>query len=196
MDIKVTLENGNVLKIEKGSTVRELIRKLNIDNLIAIRINGVAVDADYEIDKDVYVNFITTDDRTGRKIYTKGLEYVYITAINELYGPEAVVEMKHSLDKFIYTELSMKRKVDANVVKKIKDKMNEIIAADEPIKNVSVSRKDAYDYSENNGEYEKCLNYTYLTNESVTMYELMDSYNYFYYIMPASTGILKTFDLI
>ena len=69
--------------------------------------------------------------------------------------------------------------------------MKEIIDADEPIVNVSVSRKDAYEYSENNDEYEKCLNYTYLTNESVTMYELMDTYNYFYYIMPASTGILK-----
>ena len=103
MDIKITLENGNVLKMEKGSTVRELIKELNIDNLIAIRINGVVVDADYEIDKDVYVNFITTNDRIGRKIYTKGLQYVYITAVNELYGSDAVVEMKHSLDKFIYT---------------------------------------------------------------------------------------------
>ncbi len=196
MDIKITLENGNVLKMEKGSTVRELIKELNIDNLIAIRINGVVVDADYEIDKDVYVNFITTNDRIGRKIYTKGLQYVYITAVNELYGSDAVVEMKHSLDKFIYTEITMKKHIDPNAVKRIKAKMKEIIDADEPIVNVSVSRKDAYEYSENNDEYEKCLNYTYLTNESVTMYELMDTYNYFYYIMPASTGILKTFDLI
>ena len=86
MDIKLTLENGETLKVEKGTTVRELIKQLNMNNLIAIRINGVAVDADYEIDNDAYVNFITTNDRTGRKIYTKGLEYVYITAVNELYG--------------------------------------------------------------------------------------------------------------
>ncbi len=196
MDIKLTLENGETLKVEKGTTVRELIKQLNMNNLIAIRINGVAVDADYEIDNDAYVNFITTNDRTGRKIYTKGLEYVYITAVNELYGGDSVVEMKHSLDKFIYTEITMKKRIDSTVIEKIKNKMKEIIDADEPIKNVSVSRKDAYDYSENNSEYEKCLNYTYLTNESVTMYELMDSYNYFYYIMPPSTGILKKFELV
>ena len=196
MDIKLTLENGETLKVEKGTTVRALIKQLNMNNLIAIRINGVAVDADYEIDNDAYVNFITTNDRTGRKIYTKGLEYVYITAVNELYGGDSVVEMKHSLDKFIYTEITMKKRVDSTVIEKIKNKMKEIIDADEPIKNVSVSRKDAYDYSENNSEYEKCLNYTYLTNESVTMYELMDSYNYFYYIMPPSTGILKKFELV
>lgn len=196
MDIKLTLENGETLKVEKGTIVRELIKQLNMNNLIAIRINGVAVDADYEIDNDAYVNFITTNDRTGRKIYTKGLEYVYITAVNELYGGDSVVEMKHSLDKFIYTEITMKKRVDSTVIEKIKNKMKEIIDADEPIKNVSVSRKDAYDYSENNSEYEKCLNYTYLTNESVTMYELMDSYNYFYYIMPPSTGILKKFELV
>jgi len=196
MNIKLTFENGDILKIEKGIVVRDLLRILGMDDVIALRINGTAVDADYEIDSDSYVNFITINDRTGRKIYTKGLEYVYISAVNELYGQDAVVEIKHSLDKFIYTELTMKKKIDINVVNKIKNKMKEIIAADEPIKNVSVSKKDAYDYSNNMNEYEKCLNYTYITNESVTMYEFMDLYNYFYYIMPASTGILKTFDLI
>ena len=34
-----------------------------------------------------------------------------------------------------------------------------------------------------------------MTNDSVTLYELGDLYDYFYYIMPASTGILKRFDL-
>ena len=34
-----------------------------------------------------------------------------------------------------------------------------------------------------------------MTNDSVTMYELDGEYNYFYYIMPASTKILKRFDL-
>ena len=34
-----------------------------------------------------------------------------------------------------------------------------------------------------------------MINDSVTMYELDGEYNYFYDILPASTGILKKFDL-
>ncbi len=194
--IRLTFENGEVLDVDKGTSVREVINLLNRDDLVALKINGNAVDADYEIDDDVYINFITINDRTGRKIYTKGLEYVYIMAVRDLYGDDAVVEIKHSLDKFIYTEIIMKKRVDEDVINKVKARMKEIIASDLPFKNVSVSRKDAYDYHESLSEYEKCLNYTYLTNESVTMYELSDLYNYFYYIMPPSTKILKTFNLI
>ena len=194
--IKITLETGEVLEVDKGVSVREVINLLNKEDLVALKVNGNAVDADYEIDEDVYVNFISINDRTGRKIYTKGLQYVYIMAVRDLFGEDAVVEIKHSLDKFIYTEIVMKKRVDEEAVKKVKGRMKEIIAMDLPFKNVSVSRKDAYDYHESLSEYEKCLNYTYLTNESVTMYELADLYNYFYYIMPASTKILKKFDLI
>ena len=103
--------------------------------------------------------------------------------------------MKHSIDKSIYTEINMKRQVDRTVVNEINKKMKQIINQDIPFKSVSVSRKDAYDYSDSLGEKEKCLNYTYMTNDSVTLYELGDLYNYFYYIMPASTGVLKRFDL-
>lgn len=194
--IKLTFEDGNVLNVDKGILVRDVINLSNKDNVVALRINGNAVDADYTIDSDVYINYITVNDRIGRKIYTKGLEYVYIMAVRELYGDDAVVEIKHSLDKFIYTEINMKRRIDDQVLLKIKNKMKEIVSQNLPIKNVSVSRKDAYDYHESLKEYEKCLNYTYITNESVTMYELSDLYNYFYYIMPAYTGVLKKFDLI
>ena len=34
-----------------------------------------------------------------------------------------------------------------------------------------------------------------MTSDIVSIYELKDLYNYFYYIMPASTGILKKFNL-
>ncbi len=196
MKIKLTLENGEVLVFDKNISVREVIKTLNNKELIALRINGSIVDADYQIDKDCYANFITVNDRVGRKIYTKGLKYVYINAVKELYGDDAIVEIKHSLDKFLYTEIKMKKKIDDKVIEKIKSKMKEIIKKDIPFRNVSVSKKDAIDYYELNNEYEKCLNYMYNSNESVTMYEFNDSYNYFYYVMPASSGILSKFELM
>lgn len=194
-NIKLVFEDGQEMTLEKGITVREVLKLLNNDQIIALRINGNAVNADFEIMDDCYVNFIFVTDRTGRKIYAKGLQYVYIMAVKELYDDKAIVNIKHSIDKSIYTEIIMKRQVDRTVVNEIKKRMKKIINQDLPFKNVSVSRKDAIDYSDNLDEKEKCLNYKFKTNESVTLYELGDLYNYFYYIMPASTGILKRFDL-
>lgn len=194
-NIKLIFEDSNIMNVKSGITVREIMDTLNNDQIIALRINGKIVTSETELTTDSYVNYITIASRIGRKIYMKGLTYVYLLAIKELYDDKAVVYIKHSLDKSLYTEIKMKRQVDRTVVSLIKKKMKEIIKRDIPFRNISVSRNDALEYSKSVDEYEKELNYTYMTKDSVTMCELGDMYNYFYYIMPASTKILKRFDL-
>ena len=194
-EVQLVFDDSRILDIYKGTTVREVLREINDDQIVALKINGSVVSADYEIMEDAYVNYIMLNDRTGGKIYLNGLKYVYIKAIKDLYGPSTEVYVKHALDKGLYTEIKIDRKVDASVVAEIKKKMKEICNRDIPIKEISVTRSDAYDYCKSTNQEEKMINYTFMTNDSVTMYELDDEYNYFYYIMPASTGTLKRFDL-
>lgn len=194
-EIKLIFEDSNIINVKIGTTVGKVIEMLNNDQVIALRINGKIVSSETELTTDSYVNYITIASRIGRKIYMKGLTYVYLLAVKELYEDRAFVYIKHSLDKSLYTEIKMKRQVDHSVVAQIKKKMKEIIKRDIPFRNISVDRNDAIEYSKSVEENEKVLNYTYMTKDSVTMCELGDMYNYFYYIMPASTKILKRFDL-
>ena len=194
-EIKLIFEDSNIMNVKSGTTVKEILDMLNNDQVIALRINGKIVSSETELTTDSYVNYITIASRIGRKIYMKGLTYVYLLAVKELYEDRAIVYIKHSLDKSLYTEIKMKRQVDHSVVAQIKKKMKEIIKRDIPFRNISVDRNDAIEYSKSVEENEKVLNYTYMTKDSVTMCELGDMYNYFYYIMPASTKILKRFDL-
>lgn len=195
-EIKLICEDGRIIETQRGITVAELLKLVNEDGqVIALRINGVASATNMEIMNDAYVKYIRVSDRIGRKIYTKGLQYMYILAIKELYGDNVVVNIKHSIDKGIYTEIKMRRPIDNSVVKAIKNKMKDLVAADLPIKKVSVSRDDAIEYVKSQDENEKILNYTYMTSDYVTMYELEDMYNYFYYVMPVSTKMLNRFDL-
>lgn len=119
-DIKLVFEDGTEMSLSRGITVREVLKLLGNDQVIALRVNGNAQNADFEIMDDAYINFITVADRTGRKIYTKGLQYVYLMAVKELYEDKATVNIKHSIDKAIYTEIDMKRQVDRTVVNEIK----------------------------------------------------------------------------
>ena len=195
-EIKLICEDGRIIETQRGITVAELLKLVNEDGqVIALRINGVASATNMEIMNDAYVKYIRVSDRIGRKIYTKGLQYMYILAIKELYGDNVVVNIKHSIDKGIYTEIKMRRPIDSSVVKAIKNKMKDLVVADLPIKKVSVSRDDAIEYVKSQDENEKILNYTYMTSDYVTMYELEDMYNYFYYVMPVSTKMLNRFDL-
>ena len=71
-DIKLIFDDGEEMKISYGTTVREVLKEIDDDQVIALRINGAAVPADYEIVEDAYVNYITISDRIGQKIYING----------------------------------------------------------------------------------------------------------------------------
>ena len=122
-DIKLVFEDSRVMEIYRGTTVREVLKEIGDTSIIALRINGELVDADYEIVEDGYVKYILSSDKIGQKIYIKGLQYVYILAVKELYGSKSVVNIKHALDRAIYTELQIKKDVNTDVVLNIKDTM-------------------------------------------------------------------------
>ena len=194
-DIKLILEDGQVFETERGVTVAEVLEKINDITVVGIRVNGRAVPTNFEIMTDAVLKYLYINDRVGRKIYIKGLQFMYLLAVYELYGNCSCVKVKHSLDKALYTELELKRPVTRQMVREIKNKMRELSTKNLPIKKISSSRDDTLDYFEKLGENEKVLNYTYMTSDYVSLYELGDIYNYFYYLMPVSTGILNRFDL-
>lgn len=195
-DIKIVFEDGSVLETQRGITVGDILRTINDkEQVIALRVNGEAMPTNYEIVDDAYINYIRITDRIGRKIYMKGLQYVYIYAIKELYGSRASVCIKHSLDKGIYTEIKLKGEVTNETLIFIKNKMKQIVKSDMVFKKISSDRDDVLEYVKSEKEDEKVLNYTYMTSDYLTLYELGDAYNYFYYLMPYSTKILSRFDL-
>ena len=96
-DIKLIFEDGSEMDVFRGTTVRDILKEINDGNLIALRVNGSAVPADYEIMEDAYIDYITTNDRIGHKIYTNGLKYVFIfLAIGGQYLVVAPLLFKYS----------------------------------------------------------------------------------------------------
>ena len=192
--IKIKIDNGEEIITKRGILISDLIKILGISNdVIAATVNGEIVELSHIIDENSDITFIKIYDKVGGKIYRAGLQFVYIVALKELFGEKIDVRIKHSLDKAIYTTLN--GKITSNDVTKIKKKMKEIIDLDINIGKISISRKKALEYFQKNRENEKVELYNQISNDHVTFYELLGHYNYFYYFLPTSTGILKTFDL-
>ena len=57
-DIKLIFEDSSEMNVSYGTQVRDILKELNDDQVIALRINGEAVNADYEIIEDGYVTIL------------------------------------------------------------------------------------------------------------------------------------------
>lgn len=184
---------GNIV-VHKDATLYDLIKRLNkTDDIIACSINNEIVELSYKLKEDTKIKLISIKDRMGAKIYRSGLKFIYITAIKELFGINTDVKLLHSLDKGIYTRIDLDLTVD--IVKDIKAKMEELVSRDLRFEKITTSRKEAIKYFNEVKEKEKSSMYKQMTGDALTLYNLLNYYNYFYTKMPYSTGIIKSFDL-
>ena len=184
---------GNVVtSVDK--TIYDLMKEQNLENeVIAVIIDNDITELSTKLKEDTKMKLIKIKDRMGAKIYRSGLKFLYITAVKELFGRNTNVELLHSLDKGIYTRINLE--LNNTMVDEIKAKMHELVSKDIRITKVVTSRKEAISYFNSIKEYEKSLTYKQMTGEMLTLYSMLDYYNYFYTKMPYSTKILTSFDL-
>lgn len=147
----------------------------------------------YTLQESCTLEFLDLTSREGNNTHINGLVYVMVYAVKKLYGKNANIIVEHSLDKGIYIESTFKLNEDK--VTEIKKKMQEIIAEDKPIIKLNIDRMEAKKYFEDVGDDSKAGVMKYNTNNYVTLYRLGNLYNYFYNLMPTSTGMVKDFDL-
>ena len=195
MDKKVIIDIEGIGKIVsvQGKTLEDIVKENNIDNAIAALVNNELQELNYVINMDSSIKFVSNRDRIGSLIYISGLKFLFITAVKELFGKDTDVLFKHSLDKGMFSILN--KKINEEKLTMIKNKMKLMADLDIKIKKVTTTTKDAMNYFKDIGEYEKQENYKMITSETVTLYSLLDYYNYFFTAMPISTGCLKEFDL-
>lgn len=193
-ELIIEIEDYGNIVVHKDTTLYDLIKRLNkTDDIIACSINNEIVELSYKLKEDTKLKLISIKDRMGAKIYRSGLKFIYITAIKELFGINTDVKLLHSLDKGIYTRIDLDLTVD--IVKDIKAKMEELVSRDLRFEKITTSRKEAIKYFNEVKEKEKSSMYKQMTGDALTLYNLLNYYNYFYTKMPYSTGIIKSFDL-
>ncbi len=132
-------------------------------------------------------------DRYNVKVYQSGLKFVLFIAAKNIFKCE--VTFPHSLDKGLYTRLITPRTINADDIETLKLEMQRIIDLDVKITKKVVTKNDAYTYYSNLRNVEKAGNINNQNNKTVTLFELMGTYNYFMGDMPESTGVLKKFNL-
>lgn len=188
--------NKQKYQISNGVTLEEIASQFQNNYkypILIAKVNNKLEELSKEITSPSTIEFLDLTTREGNRSHISGLTYVLIYAIKKLYGKTANAIIQHSLDKGIYIQTNFK--LNENKVNAIKQEMQSIIAADMPITKVTIDRMEAIEYFEKMNDYAKAGVMKYNTNSYVTLYRLGNYYNYFYNLMPVSTGRLAAFDL-
>ena len=181
----------NEIKTVKEVFAHEINSNPNI--IIACKCNNTLVSLKHELDEDTTVELLDITNKEGLRVYRRGLLYIMGKAIAEIY-PEALITVQYQLSNALFCEVFNLEPNKENI-DRIKKRMQEIINDNLPIKKVKMQKDEAKTFYEVTGSNKGKLQMYAKEKEYVSLYYCGDYYNYFYGVMPVSTGYMKIFDI-
>lgn len=175
-----------------------------------------------KVDKDGTLEFLTAEDKTGKKAYRRSVCLLMQKAVNDLWGDDGItVRVKHSIGQGYYCELLRKKKsteenagieriqdynsqevvaqvveVTAEMVKNLKNAMYKLVLEDLEIKKESIHTDEAISLFHELGMDDKEKLFRYRRSSRVNIYQIGKYKDYFYGFMVPSTGYLRYYDVI
>ena len=194
--MKITYKDVSV-DVPKGTKIMDIF-KAQIDeskrDIIGCRFNNEVKSLDFEVKEDGVVDLIDGTDKDGKRIYTRGLIYIMSKAFSELYQ-EALITVNYQISNSILCEIGNLEITD-EVLEKVKQRMKKIVKNDLKINKVMMTKQDAQVFYEREKTLRGKLQLDIKEKPEVMLYYCENYYNYFYGVMPPSTGFIKMFDII
>ena len=193
--IEVTINNEKYI-YSKNITLQEIYQEHQEEHrypIILARVNNRLRELSYKLMENSKVEFIDLTNPAGNRAHVNGLTFVMIYAVKRLFGKDANIVVQYSVDKGIYFLTNFR--LTEEKLQDLKEEMKQIIKKDMPITKITIDRIEAMKYFEEVKDNVKVNVLKYNTDNYVTLYRLGNIYNYFYNLLPTSTGKLKDFDL-
>ncbi len=189
--------NDSYIDVKKGTKVNELLSDA-IKNankpIIACMFNNELKSLNYEINTDGEIKLVDITEKDGMRVYKRGLIYIVGKAFQELY-PEALLTINYQLYHSMFCDVERVTITD-EMIANINKKVREIVDKDIPITKKIMTKEEAREFYEKEKTLKGILQLDLEAKKEVTLYYAEDYYNYFYGVMPISTGILQTFDIV
>jgi len=182
-----------------GTDLQTILKDVNPKlkgDVLGAMVNNKLKELTYEIYKPKNVRFIDLIHPAGRRMYIRSLCFVLYKAVNDLY-PGAGFRLEHSISNGLYCRLTDKNIVlSEEDIANIKNRMQEIIAADMPFVREEIETEKAIEIFESQGLKEKTDVFKTRGNLYTSVYQLGENADYFYGFLVPSTGVLRVFDLV
>jgi threonyl-tRNA synthetase len=173
-DVAVTLPDGSVRRVPRGTTPREVAagigRRLARD-AVAARLDGVLTDLDRPLESDVALQIVTADSDDGLYVYRHSSAHLMAQAVKRLF-PEARLGIGPPIEDGFYYDIEAPRPLTPEDLAAIEAEMERIIGEDLPVRRFELPREEALEYVRKHGEpYKVRLIEDLPEDETLSFYE-------------------------
>ncbi len=147
-----------------------------------------------EVENLEEVEPIDLTSRDGRRVYQRGILYIMGMAFNRVY-PKALLTVNCQLSNSMFCDVE-NMKVTNEMIENIRKEMTEIIKEDLPIKKIEMTKEEAERFYQKEKTLRGRLQLDNKYKNEISLYFCENYYNYFYGVMPISTGYMQLFDII
>ncbi len=195
--MNIVYKSEKKLEITSKQKVIDIFKKeieLQDSNIIACKCNNEVKSLNYEVEPGDKVELIDTTTRDGRRVYIRGVTYIMAKALYELY-PQALLTVNYQLSNSMLCEIE-NMEITEELIKRISEKMHEIVNKNIEIKKVEMTKEEAIKFYEKEKTLRGILQLDNKEKEEVSLYFCEEYYNYFYGVMPISTGFIDKFEVV
>lgn len=184
------------IKMEEHKKIIDIFKN-EIENskteIIACKCNNEIRSLSYEPEENETVELIDVSSADGMRIYVRGLLLIMSKAFHKLY-PEALLTVNYQLSNATFCQIDNTEATE-EMIENVSKEMEKIIASDIEIKKVVMRKEEAAKFYDKEQTLRGRLQLDNKDKDTVSLYFCEDYYNYFYGVMPISTGYTKTFEL-
>ena len=189
--------DGREIDCPIGTSIQEILHAFMPEvqeKAIAIRVGGTVKGLRWQPQKDCSCALLTYENEEGRRVYERSARFVFLMAVRDVM-PGARVRVENSAGYGVYAVIDGEGALSSLRVRRIEQRMREIVAADLPFVRTRMSRDEAISYFEQDGQQDKVRLLQYRPYSYFDLYVCGDTKEYFYGEMLPSTGYVRHFSL-
>lgn len=190
--------NNSTREFPEGSSLLDIYNGFNLDmpyGPVSAKVNNKVESLDFRVYYNKDIEFLDITSSSGMRTYVRSLFFILVKAVEELY-PQGSISLEHPISKGYFCKLHIDRTIGLDDVQRIKQKMQEIIAADIPYTRTESHTEEVVRLFEKRGMMDKArLLDTYGQLYSY-YYQLGDTVDCYYSSLVPSTGYIRLFDIV
>lgn len=173
MEINITLPDGTVKKVEKGTTPLDIAKSISeglARNVLAAKFNEAVVDADRELTEDGTLQLLTWNDEDGKATFWHSTAHLMAEAIEKLY-PGSKFWVGPAVENGFYYDIDTGgQTISQDDFDKIENLMLELARQKNEYIRIPISKSDAVKYFEEKGDEYKLDLLSNLEDGNITLY--------------------------
>ncbi len=198
--VQARFADGRAFEGPIGTPIEDFIKAAHLQErvngrIVAAIMNGKLRELSRPLLADADIEPETTANSDGTRIYRRSLTFLMIAVAAELF-PGVTIAVHHSMPfGGYYCERVDKQPVSAADLRRLRQRMQELVDADLPITQVQAPLDEALQLFRESGDQEKAELFAKRRKDYLTLYELNGVRDYYHGFMVPRTSYLDLFDL-